>query len=330
MHLRKLYTHNFQINEAENIWLWTGPRSVEGLRHMMDSLVNKLLVPSLLEQRKRVVMRRRTGEPWEDGSAPTTEPTDAELQAERVMICFDGEQKGLEALLKVFVEEIGARPELKGFILVKLAAACSSRQQPCDVSPIFMVLKRFACSGHSPTLQPSSAALEKFLRTEMLAEVPKASRDTFVNFLLHASSYIKHAFTEHNIQEGWKISGLFPYVVTTILNQCPLSATLSQVQSAAVIDAIDKLGEKMRLNGQLTDKDMQDAVGDALNLEELIKAHDAEASSSRPLEQLALNRRRAIILTHDKIVESYDKRKSRAAAPAEPDDAESKFLFALF
>lgn len=199
-------------------------------------------------------------------------------------------------MLSIFDAEIDRRPELKGWILIKLAAACSKTQQPCDVSPIFMALKTLAKSHLRTKFEGGDMTQAHWLETVLLANIPAPSRKTFCNFLLQAPSLVGNALKPGNIEQGWRDSGLWPFDIPTLLAQCPRLELLTKPQTAALVAAVGPLSVLMREQGQLTEAQLQAAVGDTLSLDNLCATYRDPPVAGTPLHHMALNRRRALIL----------------------------------
>jgi hypothetical protein len=257
----------------------------------------EVVIPIINDMREGIVClaaARAAGTPLGHAGPPATA---AALAAERVVLLLDGEYITLTECLTIFLEEIDAHPELAGWVLLKLAAACSKTQQPCDVSPLFMALKALTKGRLGVTCEGGDMNQVHWLEEVLLARIPSASRATFVNFLRQAPSLVARALDARNIAQGWQDSGVCPLDIPKVLAQCPRFDGFSHRQSKALVAAVTPLTALMRARGQLTDEQMQEAVGDALSLADEAVVEGYYAPSSAPLHHLTMNRRRAVILT---------------------------------
>ena len=111
--------------------------------------------------------------------------------------------------------------------------------------------------------------------------------------------YLSSAFTLRHVQEGWKRAGLYPFDPASIMRRCTTWAELTAFQGRAILNAIPQLTETARQRGEITDDDMQDAVGTSINFNEwLDQKMDRKPGSRMALSEQVLNRRRVIWLNH--------------------------------
>jgi hypothetical protein len=118
------------------------------------------------------------------------------------------------------------------------------------------------------------------------------------------------AFTPHNIKKGWAISGLWPLDTDRMLRQCTGWLDLNAAQASAIRNALPSLISAARIQGEVTDDLMQEAVGDSIDFEaasmgeigssssgsedESSIVHPPKRRGRKPLNSQALNRRRFV------------------------------------
>ena len=282
------------------LFLWIGPSTLRGRRHLMEKSISDALLPAMRRERAAVIAE--AGKlPWEKDVLLVSEDRAVEADdCAPLIISFDGEQQYLNAMLESYTTLIADDPTLGETILLKYAASCSKTQQPADVAPVFMVQKTIAqkkvCSL-APDVDPPYMG-----RVEMLLKSMKsASRKTYLDFIRHVEDFLETSFPSYNIRQGWRVAGIWPHENRHILGRCPTFQQLDEAQREAILASISKLAPRMLANGQLTDVEIQAAVGAAVDLDGLlpvVEDDDPDArKSKKPLHQLVINRRRALLLT---------------------------------
>ena len=93
---------------------------------------------------------------------------------------------------------------------------------------------------------------------------PASARDVFRRFLMCASELLEDAFCPHNVYPGWQKSGLYPLDASKMLLQCPALPALSVAACKQVLAAVPKLAEIVLKSGQVTDAQVQEAVGESI------------------------------------------------------------------
>ena len=175
---------------------------------MMRSVITKAVIPAVEKIRASVARLAATRAAERAPGVPAPPLTAADIQAVPVIMLFDGEHEFLTQMIAICIAELEMRPELKGWILIKLAASCSKTEQPCDVSPVFMALKALSASKLGFKFEGDDKTQADWIENDLLANIPAASRRTFLNFLLHAPNIIGDALRPHNIAIGWSVSGI--------------------------------------------------------------------------------------------------------------------------
>ena len=227
------------------------------------------------------------------------------------IISFDGEHKFLHAMECVFVHSISDNKDLKGITLIKFAAACSKSQQPCDVSPCFLVLKVVIRRRYVSDVCTDFARRMQDICASLMAGLPSKVQKTYMNFIQSLPELLETAFSTHNIHKGWATAGIFPVNPSTVLGQCPRFKTLTRAQRAKIFASLPSLTALVKEHGQLTDQQIQDAVGSAVNLEELAAVNTDRKPGSKPVHTLTFNRRRALIINHEQVAAQIEEAEAR-------------------
>lgn len=233
------------------------------------------------------------------------------VSKKRIILTFDGEHEHLQAMLDLLVDNIPQEWIDQNIELLKYAAATSKYQQPSDTGTCYMVTRALQRAGsHLPP------ALWADKVSELLHEkLEAASARTFSDLLGRLPDILSRAFTSPNIKDGWQTAGVYPVDIEKIMFRCTTWKAFSNEQGQAILSAITKLIPKAKLTGEISDAQLQEAVGDAVDFEEWMLTHWEHYSTPKtPLEDLVLNRRRAVWVNHGAVTQA---RQDREVARAE-------------
>eukprot|EP00047_Mylnosiga_fluctuans_P020324 m.90967 g.90967 ORF g.90967 m.90967 type:complete len:217 (+) comp8482_c0_seq3:704-1354(+) len=145
------------------------------------------------------------------GAAPA-----AELPRPRIILSFDGEKRHLDATLEMFIKDVPDDLREQGFELLKFAASASKTQQPCDVAPVFMIMRTL----YKFDMLHRTEAYGPLLESTLLASMDSGSRKTFVSYLQDLPTHIHKAFNPDHVRKGWDLAGIYPYNPIKILKRC--------------------------------------------------------------------------------------------------------------
>lgn len=297
-----------------------GPPTNEAKDEMMKVLFVEVVAPAALKERERLKYRE-AHQPWKDqqGAAHAAVQEDSAPDPQ-IVLGIDGEDKFLQAVMEALANKIETDKDFERFVAMKFAAACSKSQQPADYSPVFITIKSLLKAWLRKELDEVKPHWYPFV-VELLARMPKASRDLFLRFLAMLPDLLDSTFTSFNIKAGWRKSGVWPVDAVKILRQCPLYADHTRAQEEALLAAIPKLAELVKKNGQVTDREIQQAVGEAVIFTDPTsasgKADQTPRAHRKQLHEMVINRRRALVLTHTLIL------RMRRGAQATPEDEEA-------
>jgi hypothetical protein len=195
-------------------------------------------------------------------SAINGDEVEEELKKRRYVIAFDGEQFQIKAITEAINDLLYGKIEW-----FKLAAMCSALSQPNDKMVSFRMLK-FLTKGIynkrtrvfiSDQTSPYVTSCENLLK-----ELPKASRQTFLLFLTYLPTFLSEAYTMSRISEGWHKSGLFPYNPAKILSYWPLYRDLTADTTQGIRNIIPNLVVRGRSIGFLTDDEVKQEISHLL------------------------------------------------------------------
>jgi hypothetical protein len=264
------------------------PTSGDAAKNIMRTAISDVIVPAAKAEREEVVQQQA-----QRAQLLKETPPDPSLPP-RVVLSFDGERSHLDANLEFFqVDDADLPDDAKraGFELLKFAASASNTQQPCDAGPCFKTFKRdFRESKHAKARAEYSDILPPLFK-----DMDKGSRETFIDFLEYLPQYLDDAFQARNVLLGWENTGLCPFDPEKIMSRCTTWELLTKPQADAVLAAVEKLKPCAVARGEVTDQEMQDAVGGVLNLAAWLDTHAGRhIKVGKPLEEQAINRRRAV------------------------------------
>lgn len=125
----------------------------------------------------------------------------------KALFMLDGEYAQLIQLLKHFNNY---KMDSFDTFLLKLAAACSGTQQPCDIMRAFHILHKFYTSQTYSLTDFNNVSRPSYMDTvkDLLKDIPSVSRTVFENFLSVAEAAVSKAYTLPCVSAGWKGMGV--------------------------------------------------------------------------------------------------------------------------
>ena len=294
----------------------------------MTVISELILLPTMLKTRATYLERREDVREVPLGTrSETSAVAGPAIPAEvmpRIILTLDGEEAHLNATMTHIVDSgLAATHKIE---IVKFAASASKIQQPSDVGPCYRCLKQALKLERPPIKAIYSSELAK-----MLARIDAASRRTFTAFLEDLPARLSKAFHSYNVQKGWQKSGLYPFNTEQMLSQSSDWSSLSLKEARAVRRTIPELTNYAFLHGEVRDEKLQECFGKAMRVtRETLDStsssnEDADNTVGVParcikrskmsLDELVLNRRRALWLNHQAITDQRKLReKSKMAA----------------
>lgn len=268
---------------------------------MLRRMLTEVVIPQIVAARAEYIRERGLDRQGVQGDGPDAAGPSAAAAAVMAGLTFDGEALFLNNVVDL-VEELGKdTPGLEHIVMMKHPAACSLAQQPLDVSNCFKKAKALLnklLGKHPDGRQPPyRAEVEQLLRS-----IKGDSRLVIVRWLSLLPEVLSGAFTMDLVLAGWELSGLSPTDPAAILRMCRAYSKLDDQAAAACVAAMSKLAPRMLENGQLTDEEIQAAVGPTLQLQGRAADDNSGRNVRLAVHQKVLNRRRALLVSHQKII----------------------------
>lgn len=246
----------------------------------------------------------------------TMEVDEQEVREKHKYCAFslDGAHPQIAAILKVLNDDQAKK--FLYFLYVKYAGGCSLTESPNDrgrCHAIFHLL--FSSSDfryeRNPFDPPGHVWQQlKFLLQRHLA---KASFDTFWQCLRHFKDFVGKAFSRMNIQSAFQVSGVYPFVPETILTTCPAFCEMSEEDAVFVVDTIPEMAELVRQKGYVPEEDFARIFAARPECPQ-----PSVKESGKPLNEMATNRQRAMIINNEAYLNELAKRKAALQAKMNP------------
>lgn len=266
-HIQSLSEH--LISPTLSIWLYP-PQTNETV--FVDKFFKERIIPLMCQKRCSIAVGLLAGpsvflsDEVSHFAAQHEDALDEKCFSLRTVMCMDGDGPQTQAFMDL---KLGTYCSEYNIEYLKLAAACSGHESPLDLAKSHQLMR---AAIHNPRYNYKMDPIPSFAMTVFIDDVlsksgiAAASLRTFRKFFLHMESIMDKTFNEVDLQHGWQLAGLCPLSCSTILSHCPLWNSLSNSNAELVLDAIPPLAETVRLKGELTDSEIQAAVGDAVDL----------------------------------------------------------------
>ncbi len=225
----------------------------------------------------------------------------------RSALHFDGEHPQLQACLEENILQLAADINLE---FIKSAAACSLTQSANDYSTVHSTSKQFIrsskeCSRVDENVR-GSHVMETFIRqTFDNSSIPTKSKNVFRWFLRLVENMFSKGFPRPAIQNGFASTGIKPFSTVKIMSGFSGWANLDESYAKIILDAITNDFKNVALSkGCVPDVFIRSLLAH--------KGIDISLFPERgglPLEEMALNRRRALWLNNKQFRESEGRRR---------------------
>jgi hypothetical protein len=289
------------ISQKLSVWLYP-PGTKEPL--FVGRLFRRQIVPLLCEKRLAHASEVLAGpEVLLSGNLPAfVEQNEAAIASRavdtRTCLCMDGDAPQTQAFLD---GNLGLVCSAQNIEYLKFAAGCSGHESPLDLAKSHQLMRQ-TLHGHQYDYETDpmpSFAMKQFIQHVLnKSPIAPASRHTFRKFLTHLETILDKTFNAKDLQHGWQLAGFCPPSYPTILSLCSAWGELGATQAQGIFSAIPPLVEIVRLRGELTDTEIQDAVGDAF---------DFGPPTVNPLG--AVNRRRSLWGNNEGFLAAYKAQK---------------------
>jgi len=202
------------------------------------------------------------------------------------------------------------------FLYVKYAGGCSLTESPNDrgrCHAIFHYL--FGSSDFRYERNPFDPPGQVWQQLKSLLQrnLAKASFDTFWQCLRHFKDFVGKAFSRMNIQSAFQVSGVYPFVPETILTTCPAFCEMSEEDAVFVVDSIPEMAELVRQKGYVPEEDFARIFAARPDCPQ-----PSVKESGKPLNEMATNRQRAMIINNEAYLKELAQRKAALQAKMNP------------
>ena len=222
-------------------------------------------------------------------SAEFVPASDAEVKyiGECILLMFDGDFAQIEATFRKFISVCNKN----GIEIQKIPGGGSLQWQPNDLMRAHNIIHNFLNSSaySRPEEYPSPHYMTRFQKLLLDANIEKASRDCFENFMRQIPVIISKAFTVSNIQSGWRSAGYIPNIdIEIILSHCLRWDTeFEDAERERILKAVSKLAESASISGVCTDEEIGNELGDLVDTE------------LKNVSSLCINRQRGLWMNAD-------------------------------
>lgn len=293
---------------------------------IMQHAILPCIVEDLKQKRARQQAAANVHSVLEDGSQHSSQDSRAADECyDRAVLSMDGDFAQIESILEI--ETMTAAFAAANVELFKFAAGASMTQQPNDRSRCFYCLKKALHENRmkiqqdiSVTIASLSPRHKKVLR-KLEKLIPdrgksKASFATFNFFLSSCDAVFSYAFNIPNVRGGWHKCGLAPFNPKMIMISFAFFKDLEKLAPNAtqrVLDATSALAAIARESGSVTDRQMEEALGDLFaEAPALARAYHRPVAANAPV-----NHRRCIWLSNPGFLDrERDLRRQRVQVPA--------------
>ena len=198
------------------------------------------------------------------------------------------------------MKRLNAEFASRGYEGFKFAAASTMVEQPNDVGHIHKSLKKqFKGKRYSAIkkweVPPYLVGFDKVLADEGL---DRGSLRTYWKALCHLETYLSKVCTIPMVKEGFRVSGIYPIDNSVILSGWSGWSQCGKETADGIIELLPKLTEIVKVNGRVTDGEIEQCMGHLLEFDE----------DSRKADNCALNHGRCLWTNNDKVVNTYNEK----------------------
>jgi hypothetical protein len=296
-------------------------------RHILPDVYKSTLPPVSSPNSTRTYSQHSESDDSDDDD-------DDENIDKRIVFSVDGDAKQMKALM---TKKMLNYMHHKFIWCIKWSAACSSTQQPNDTARTHPNLKRMfknlASHKYNTHEIPRPAYdmndLEKWLRK--YGSLNRQKLPLVLELFQHAADVFSNVVSPRVVKAGYRVAGWFPFCADTVLAQCSEWQSLPSDMGTAILNGIELLVDTF--SGRVTEADM-DSVGIPESPQYLqdefraILADKITKGKHKPktsLNELVMNRQRAMITNAEDVVDLFMKR-IKAKAKVEADKVEAKQL----
>lgn len=210
--------------------------------------------------------------------------------------------------VKYLASENSIVNQISNFVVIKLSAACSSRQQPNDCMRSFAIIRRMLNSASYNFDIKSCKCKEPLIVgfqnkvSRLLNSMTKESKKTYRKFFNSITSILNVAYSNNIISKGWELTGLEfkTFDPKSVLSNCTSWGQLALENQDKIAEAIKKLrldaieniptGHIATISDDLLTKTFESILGS-------IDEFNVAPQKRKPVHELSFSRWRASIIS---------------------------------
>ena len=183
----------------------------------------------------------------------------------RTVVTFDGCWQQLNAVMTSLNSEFTVR----GYEAFKFAAATTFVEQPNDVGHCHKAIKGYYKNKKYRRREEWNVPqyLEGFDITMESAGLDSGSLDTYWKALCHLETCLSKVCTIPMIEEGFRVSGIYPVDNHAILSGWCGWSLCSKVKAEEIISLLPTLTEIVKINGRVTDDEIEACMGHIIDFD---------------------------------------------------------------
>ena len=297
-------SNNIQLKDG--LYCYLVPTGFDGTR-LMKELWTDCVLPECDRHYEQAVEELLRGGPIEmnvadhstTGSSSSSSSSSAALPRPRLIVTFDGCWQQLHAVMT----RLNAKFTERGYKGFKFAAASTMVEQPNDVGHCHKAIKSYYRGDkyRDSTDWEIPAYLKDFDTTLTNAGMDNGSQKTIFKALCHLELCLSKVCTIPMVKEGFRISGIYPVDVHAILSGWSGWSLFNKDKAEELVNLLPTLTNIARLNGKVTDSEIEECMGHLMQFED----------DTRKQDGCAMNHGRCLWTNNETVVTTY---KNKAAA----------------
>ena len=198
------------------------------------------------------------------------------------------------------MKRLNAEFTSRGYEGYKFAAASTMVEQPNDVGHIHKSLKKHFKGKKYSSIKTWEVPpyLIGFDKTLADAGMDSGSLKTYWKALCHLETYLNKVCTIPMVKEGFRISGIYPIDNDAILSGWSGWSLCSKAIGDEVIELLPNLTAIVKVNGRVTDNEIEQCMGHLIEFDE----------DSRKADNCALNHGRCLWTNNEQVINTYNEK----------------------
>lgn len=298
--MQQLIATHIQLKDG--LYCYLVPTGFDGT-HLMKEMWTDCVLPECDRHYERAVEELLRGGPTEinvadhNASASATSSSSSSSSAApprpRSIVTFDGCWQQLHAVMT----RLNAKFTERGYEGFKFAAASTMVEQPNDVGHCHKAIKFYYRGDkyRDSTEWEIPAYLKGFDTTLTDAGMDNGSQKTIFKALCHLELCLSKVCTIPMVKEGFRISGIYPVDVQAILSGWSGWSLFDKDNAEELVSLLPTLTNIARLNGKVTDSEIEGCMGHLMQFDE----------DTRKQDGCAMNHGRCLWTNNETVVTAY-------------------------